>query len=155
VIGAAGAARTSVKENAGDGAQERVDRGTAVCRQKTSGPAGVRPCYMPNVGIVTPQGRFQTLEQLINHQCLDFTAQSRPNRSCESLQHSRGCCPQSRRGISAVGNPSTGCEAEQRRNNRNACITGRGAHQNSGSNANATLIYSKTQDDLKAYTHIP
>ena len=44
---------------------------------------------------------------------------------------------------------------EQRRNNTNAWITGRGAPQNDRSNANATLIYSKTQDDPKAYTHIP
>ena len=34
-------------------------------------------------------------------------------------------------------------------------ITGRGAHQNDGSNANATLIYSKTHDVPNACTRIP
>jgi len=58
-------------------------------------------------------------------------------------------------GYSPVGNPSTGCGAKHRRNNTNAWITGRKAHQNDGSNANATLIYSKTQNDPKVNTHIP
>ena len=39
--------------------------------------------------------------------------------------------------------------------NANAGITGREAHQNDGSNANATMIYSNTHDDPKAYSHIP
>jgi len=54
-----------------------------------------------------------------------------------------------------VRKPSTGCEATQRRKNTNAWITGRGAHQNAGTNANATLIYSSTHDDPKAYSHTP
>jgi len=37
----------------------------------------------------------------------------------------------------------------------NAGITGREAHQNDGSDANATMIYSNTHDDPKAYCHIP
>jgi len=37
----------------------------------------------------------------------------------------------------------------------NAGITGREAHQNDGSNANATPIYSNTHDDPQSYTHIP
>jgi len=36
----------------------------------------------------------------------------------------------------------------------NAGITGREAHQNDGSNSNATMIYSNTHDDPKAYSHI-
>jgi len=58
-------------------------------------------------------------------------------------------------GYSPVGKPSTGCGAKHRRNNTNAWISGREAHQNEGSIANATLIYSNTHDDPKAYTHIP
>jgi len=34
-------------------------------------------------------------------------------------------------------------------------MTGREAHQNDGSNANATLIYSKSHDEPKACTHVP
>jgi len=34
-------------------------------------------------------------------------------------------------------------------------ITGREAHKNDGSNADATMFYSNTHDDPKAYSHIP
>ena len=44
---------------------------------------------------------------------------------------------------------------EQRRNNTKAWIVGRGAHQSDRSNSNATLIYSKTKDELEAYTRMP
>jgi len=40
------------------------------------------------------------------------------------------------------------------RKNTNARFSGRRAHQIAGINANATLIYSSTHDDLKK-THIP
>ena len=53
------------------------------------------------------------------------------------------------------GKPSTGCGATQRRKNTNAWITGREAHQNAGTNANATLIYSLKQVDPSTHTHIP
>jgi len=58
-------------------------------------------------------------------------------------------------GYSPVGKPSTGCGEQHRRTNTNAGITGCEAHQNDGSNANATLIYSNTHDDPTAYTHTP
>jgi len=54
-----------------------------------------------------------------------------------------------------VGKPSTGCGTPRQRYNANARITGREAHPNDGSNANATMIYSNTHDDPKAHTHIP
>ena len=62
--------------------------------------------------------------------------------------------PSKPKGYSPVAKLSTGCGAEQRRNNTNPWITGRGARQNAGSNANAMLIHSKTQDDHKTFTHI-
>jgi len=63
--------------------------------------------------------------------------------------------PSNPTGFSPFEKPSTGCGAERCRNNTNAWITGREAHHNAGSSANATLIYSKTQDEPKTYTHIP
>ena len=47
------------------------------------------------------------------------------------------------------------CRATQRRKNTNAWITGREAHQNAGTNANATLIYSWKQADPEKHTHVP
>jgi len=58
-------------------------------------------------------------------------------------------------GHGPIRNPSTGCGATQRRKNTRAWITGREAHQNAGTDANATLIYSNTHDDPIAYTHVP
>jgi len=58
-------------------------------------------------------------------------------------------------GYNPVGEPSTRCGTLRQRHNANSRITGREAHQNDGSNANATMIYSNTHDDPKAYTHIP
>jgi len=58
-------------------------------------------------------------------------------------------------GYNPVGKPSTGCGAQRQKYNANAGITGREAHQNDESNSNATLNYSTTRDDPKAYTDIP
>jgi len=74
---------------------------------------------------------------------------SLPSHKC------RGFCPHIRRGKTPSENPSTGCGATQRRKSTNAWITGREAHQNAGTNANATLIYSCKQADPEAHTHIP
>jgi len=57
-------------------------------------------------------------------------------------------------GYNPVGKPSTGCGPPRQSHDANAGITGREAHKNDGSNANATMIYSNTHDDPKAYTHV-
>ena len=44
-------------------------------------------------------------------------------------------------GYILVGKPSTGCGTLRQSHIANAGITGRKAHQNYGSNANATMIY--------------
>jgi len=43
-------------------------------------------------------------------------------------------------GYHPVGKPSTGCGPPRQSHNANAAITGREAHKNNGSNANATII---------------
>jgi len=58
-------------------------------------------------------------------------------------------------GQDPVGEPSTGSGATHRRKNTNAWITGREPHQNAGTNANATLIYSLKQADQGTHTHKP
>jgi len=58
-------------------------------------------------------------------------------------------------GYNPVGKPSTGFGTQRQSHNANSGITGREAHKNDGSNANATTIYSNTHDDPKAYSHIP
>jgi len=58
-------------------------------------------------------------------------------------------------GYNPVGKPSTGCGTLRQSHNAIAGITGRKAHLNDGRNANATMIYSNTHDDPKAYTRIP
>ena len=58
-------------------------------------------------------------------------------------------------GYNPVGELSTGCGTLRQSHNANTGITGREAHKNDGSNANATMIYSNTHDDPKAYTHVP
>jgi len=57
--------------------------------------------------------------------------------------------------LDPVRKPSTGCGSLRQSHNANAEITGREAHKNDGSNASATMIYSNTHDDPKAYSHIP
>ena len=54
-----------------------------------------------------------------------------------------------------VRKPSTGCGTLHQSHNANAGISGREAHKNDRSNANATIIYSNTHDDPKAYTYKP
>jgi len=58
-------------------------------------------------------------------------------------------------GASPLRKPSTGCGATQRRKNTNTWITGREAHQNARTTANATLIYSLKQADPGTHTHVP
>jgi len=58
-------------------------------------------------------------------------------------------------GYNPVGKPSTGCGTLRQSHNANAGIIRREAHKNDGSNANATMIYSKTHDDPKPYAHTP
>jgi len=66
-----------------------------------------------------------------------------------------GYCPQSRRGTAPSESPEQNVEQSKGKKDTTAWITGREAHQNDKSSANAALIYSKTQDGPKIYTHIP